>query len=174
MRKAPADLQASNSYSLYRCNSKVVSICACMWSYTTFLQSRIREVYRNLGKDKQFHLDDLCLLFLWPYLFGKIDSEHNSKGMKWVAAEFDSPLAMIKGIHLVVVLICQKSPPGKSPAWSCNIQVNSEKSSERRGCWCLSAYKAFPPAVCILKENLERVKMYIYGYFSLAALEKKV
>lgn len=44
------------------------------------IQSRIREVYRNLGEDKQFRLDE------------EIDSEHNSKVVKLVAAEFDSPL----------------------------------------------------------------------------------
>ena len=59
IRKPPTELQAS--YSRYRSNSKVVSIHSWMLSYTTFLpflQSRIREVYRNLGEDRQFHLDE--------------------------------------------------------------------------------------------------------------------
>ena len=43
----------------------------------------------------------MCLIYinsLTLFIFCRIDSEHNSKVVKLVAAEFDSPLAMIKGI----------------------------------------------------------------------------
>eukprot|EP00731_Ephydatia_muelleri_P027559 Em0019g432a len=61
-------------------------------------ESCIREVYRNLGEDNQFRLDE------------EIDSEHNSKVVKLVAAEFTSPLAIIKAAYFFVTVPLPRLP----------------------------------------------------------------
>lgn len=68
------------------------------------IQGRIRQVYKNLGEEQQFRLDEgqgSCVFSykLAALIGGRIDSEYNRKIVNLVAAEFDKdqyPIAIVK------------------------------------------------------------------------------